>query len=69
MCALSLYSNKVACMLFMQMQTPIWLFYNKNETTAVLNSKQITQKYSLLKYSNVCSIFFKNIINNYNIFV
>ncbi|XP_053976355.1 meckelin isoform X1 [Hylaeus volcanicus] len=58
MCALSLYSNKIACMLFLQMQTPIWLFYNKNETTAVLGSKQITQKYSLSKHNNDSTLNF-----------
>lgn len=56
MCALSLYSNKIACILFMQMQvTPAWLFYNKNETTGIINSRKITQKYSPLKFKNVCN--------------
>lgn len=36
----------------------IWLFYNKNETTTILNSKQITQNYSFMKESNVCIYIF-----------
>ncbi|XP_076375492.1 meckelin isoform X2 [Megalopta genalis] len=53
LCVLSFYSNEVACALFMQMQTlHVWLFYNKDETATTLNSKRITQKYSLSKYNN-----------------
>ncbi|XP_076670148.1 meckelin isoform X2 [Andrena cerasifolii] len=53
MCALSLYSNKIACTLFAEVQVPsTWLFYNKSENIAILNSNKITQKYSFLKYNN-----------------
>ncbi|XP_071879142.1 meckelin isoform X1 [Bombus fervidus] len=49
-CVLSLYANDIACKFFMQKQkSPIWLFYNKDEATTVLNSKQITQNYSFMK--------------------
>ncbi|XP_076632800.1 meckelin [Colletes latitarsis] len=58
MCALSLYSNKMACTLFMQIQPPVWLFYNKNETTTVLNTRQITQKYSLSKHDGDSTLNF-----------
>ncbi|XP_026296669.1 meckelin [Apis mellifera] len=52
-CVLSLYSNDIACKFFMKKQkASIWLFYNKNETTTILNSKQITQNYSFIKESN-----------------
>lgn len=34
-----------------------WLFYNKDEATTVLNSKQITQNYSLVKGDKVCNIY------------
>lgn len=59
MCALSLYANDIACKFFMKKQkASIWLFYNKNETTTILNSKQITQNYSFMKESNVCIYIF-----------
>ncbi|XP_029041159.2 meckelin isoform X1 [Osmia bicornis bicornis] len=52
MCALSLYANNIACILFMQpLKAPVWLFYDKNKTTAVLRSTQITHKYKL-RYNN-----------------
>ncbi|CAD1470272.1 unnamed protein product, partial [Heterotrigona itama] len=52
-CVLSIYANDIACKFFMQKQkSPIWLFYNKNDTKTVLNSKQITQNYSLMKNNN-----------------
>ncbi|XP_061931149.1 meckelin isoform X3 [Apis cerana] len=52
-CVLSLYANDSACKFFMKKQkASIWLFYNKNETTTILNSKQITQNYSFMKESN-----------------
>ncbi|XP_076648353.1 meckelin [Halictus rubicundus] len=60
LCVLSLYSNKIACVLFMQIQTiPVWLFYNKNETVTTLNSKKITQRYSLSRYNNDSTLNFK----------
>ncbi|XP_078046786.1 meckelin isoform X2 [Augochlora pura] len=53
LCVLSFYSNEVVCALFKQIRTLyIWLFYNKDETATTLNSKRITQKYSLSKYNN-----------------
>lgn len=58
MCALSLYTNDAVCKFFMQKQkSSIRLFYDKDETTNVLNSKEITQNYSLMKENNVCNVF------------
>ncbi|XP_035737901.1 meckelin-like isoform X1 [Vespa mandarinia] len=49
-CVLSLYVNSVQCTLFMQTHmAPVKLFYNKDETSLVLNAKNITQIYSLKK--------------------
>lgn len=47
-------------------KSPIWLFYNKDEATTVLNSKQITQNYSLMKGDKVCNTYICicNICNN-----
>lgn len=58
MCVLSLYANDIACKFFMKKQKASILFYNKNETTTILNSKQITQNYSFMKESNVCIYIF-----------
>lgn len=58
MCALSLYTNDAVCKFFMQKQkSSIRLFYDKDETTNVLNSKEITQNYSLMKENDVCNVF------------
>ncbi|XP_076396266.1 meckelin isoform X2 [Megachile rotundata] len=58
MCVLSLYTNDIACTLFMQPRVaPRWLFYDKNETMVALRSTQITHRYNLLRYNN------ENILN------
>ncbi|XP_076290323.1 meckelin isoform X2 [Lasioglossum baleicum] len=60
LCVLNFYSDQIACVLFMQVQSiPVWLFYNKNETVATLNSKKITQRYSLSRYNNDSTLNFK----------
>nr|KAF7419794.1 hypothetical protein H0235_010091 [Vespula pensylvanica] len=49
-CVLSLYVNSIQCALFMQVHmAPVKLFYNKDETSLILNAKNITQIYSLGK--------------------
>lgn len=56
MCALTLYSDGIACMLFMHTpMAPVWLFYNKQDAAAVTNNT-ISERYSLRKGDNVrCS--------------
>ncbi|XP_018368843.1 PREDICTED: meckelin [Trachymyrmex cornetzi] len=52
-CALTLYSDGIACMFFMHTpMTPVWLFYNKQDAAAVLNNTRISERYSLRKGDN-----------------
>ncbi|XP_071571713.1 meckelin [Temnothorax nylanderi] len=52
-CALTLYSDGIACMLFMHTpMAPVWLFYNKQDTAAVMNNTRISERYSLRKGDN-----------------
>ncbi|KAI4498288.1 hypothetical protein M0802_006774 [Mischocyttarus mexicanus] len=49
-CVLTLYVSSVQCALFMQTHmAPVKLFYNKDETSLILNTKNISQIYSLKK--------------------
>ncbi|XP_023287645.1 meckelin [Orussus abietinus] len=50
MCALTLFSEGVACKLFTDKSlkdSPVWLFYREGDAFAVLNRKKISQSYSL----------------------
>ncbi|KYQ46698.1 Meckelin [Trachymyrmex zeteki] len=52
-CALTLYSDGIACMFFMHTpMAPVWLFYNKQDAAAVLNDTRISERYSLRKGDN-----------------
>ncbi|KAL0110854.1 hypothetical protein PUN28_014061 [Cardiocondyla obscurior] len=52
-CALTLYSDNVACMFFMHTaMAPVWLFYNKEDGAAVINNTRIPERYSLKKGDN-----------------
>ncbi|KAL6255269.1 hypothetical protein P5V15_013606 [Pogonomyrmex californicus] len=52
-CALTLYSDGMACIFFMHTpMAPIWLFYNKQDATAVMNNTKIPERYSLRKGDN-----------------
>lgn len=52
-CALTLYSDGIACMFFMHTpMAPVWLFYNKQNAAAVTNNT-ISERYSLKKGDNV----------------
>ncbi|KYN15470.1 Meckelin [Trachymyrmex cornetzi] len=72
-CALTLYSDGIACMFFMHTpMTPVWLFYNKQDAAAVLNNTRISERYSLRKGDNVriflCGyIYFQNTVLDFTI--
>ncbi|XP_011879640.1 PREDICTED: meckelin isoform X2 [Vollenhovia emeryi] len=52
-CALTLYSDGIACMLFMHTpMAPVWLFYNKQDAATVVNNTRISERYSLRKGDN-----------------
>ncbi|XP_020283819.1 meckelin isoform X2 [Pseudomyrmex gracilis] len=52
-CALTLYTDSVACMFFMHIpRAPVWLFYNRQDTVAVMNNTKISQRYSLRREDN-----------------
>lgn len=53
-CALTLYSDGIACMFFMHTpMAPVWLFYSKQNTIAIMNNTKISERYSLKKGDNV----------------
>lgn len=53
-CALTLYSDGIACMFFMHTpMAPVWLFYSKQSAVAIMNSTKISERYSLRKGNNV----------------
>ncbi|EFN60273.1 Meckelin, partial [Camponotus floridanus] len=53
-CALTLYSDGIACMFFMHTpMAPVWLFYSKQNTIAIMNDTKISERYSLKKGDNV----------------
>ena len=60
MCALTLYTLEAACDLFFSRLNSTSLFY-KQEDFLDLTTKNISQKYSLSKYSNVRIIISKYI--------
>lgn len=69
-CVLSLYVNSVQCALFMQTHmAPVKLFYNKDETSLVLNAKNITQIYSLRKDDDVYNFFITSILSKSTTFL
>ncbi|XP_032685456.1 meckelin isoform X2 [Odontomachus brunneus] len=52
-CALTLYTDGIACMLFMHTPlAPVWLFYSKQDTVSILNDTKITERYSLRRGDN-----------------
>ncbi|XP_029672859.1 meckelin [Formica exsecta] len=52
-CALTLYSDGIACMFFMHTpMAPVWLFYSKQNTIAIMNNTKISERYSLKKGDN-----------------
>ncbi|XP_011696383.1 PREDICTED: meckelin [Wasmannia auropunctata] len=52
-CALTLYSDGVACMFFMHTpMAPVWLFYSRQDAAAVINNTRISERYSLRKGDN-----------------
>ncbi|XP_029155509.1 meckelin [Nylanderia fulva] len=52
-CALTLYSDGIACMFFMHTSmAPVWLFYSKQNTIAIMNNTKISERYSLKKGDN-----------------
>ncbi|XP_018401701.1 PREDICTED: meckelin [Cyphomyrmex costatus] len=52
-CALTLYSDGIACMFFMHTpMAPVWLFYNRQDAAAVLNNTKISERYSFRKGDN-----------------
>ncbi|EZA52526.1 Meckelin [Ooceraea biroi] len=55
MCALTLYADGIACMLFVHNpMAPVWLFYSKQDTEAITSGTRISERYSLKKGDNVC---------------
>lgn len=52
-CALTLYTNDIACMLFNVPIAPVWLFYSKDDVMTLKNDMKISQRYSLRKGDKV----------------
>lgn len=58
-CALTLYSDGIACMFFMHTpMAPVWLFYSKQNTVAIMNNTKISERYSLKKGANSSTLDF-----------
>ncbi|XP_025159513.1 meckelin [Harpegnathos saltator] len=58
-CALTLYTDGIACMLFVHTPlAPVWLFYNKQDTISILNDTKISERYSLRREDNSSTLDF-----------
>ncbi|XP_012233806.1 meckelin [Linepithema humile] len=58
-CALTLYTNDIACMLFKHSPiAPVWLFYSKSDIMALKNDTKISQRYSLKKEDETSTLNF-----------
>ncbi|XP_014480007.1 PREDICTED: meckelin [Dinoponera quadriceps] len=58
-CALTLYTDGIACMLFVHTPlAPVWLFYSKQDAASIVNSTKISEKYSLRRGDNSSTLDF-----------